>query len=76
MPKIAGSLAAAILIALATSYIHPAAAQDRIRIAWAGDSPANSPIWVVQEKGLLKKQGLTPEVIRSEERRVGKECRL
>jgi NitT/TauT family transport system substrate-binding protein len=39
-------------------------AQDKIRIAWAGDSPANSPIWVVQEKGLLKKQGLTPEVIR------------
>jgi NitT/TauT family transport system substrate-binding protein len=39
-------------------------AQDRIRIAWAGDSPANSPIWVVQEKGLLKKQGLAAEVIR------------
>jgi NitT/TauT family transport system substrate-binding protein len=39
-------------------------AQDKIRIAWAGDSPANSPIWVVQEKGLLKKHGLTPEVIR------------
>ncbi len=39
-------------------------AQDKIRIAWAGESPANSPIWVVQEKGLLKKQGLTPEVIR------------
>jgi NitT/TauT family transport system substrate-binding protein len=42
----------------------PASAQDRIRIAWAGDSPANSPIWVVQEKGLLKKQGLAAEVIR------------
>ena len=41
-----------------------ASAQERIRIAWAGDSPANSPIWVVQEKGLLKKQGLTAEVIR------------
>jgi NitT/TauT family transport system substrate-binding protein len=39
-------------------------AQERIRIAWAGDSPANSPIWVVQEKGLLKKNGLTGEVIR------------
>lgn len=39
-------------------------AQDKIRIAWAGDSPANSPIWVVQEKGLLKKHGLIGEVIR------------
>ena len=42
---------------------NPAAAQERIRIAWAGASPANSPIWVVQEKGLLKKQGLNAEVI-------------
>lgn len=41
-----------------------AAAQDRIRIAWAGDSPANSPIWVVQEKNLLSKYGLNGEVIR------------
>ncbi|HXG52246.1 MAG TPA: ABC transporter substrate-binding protein [candidate division Zixibacteria bacterium] len=39
-------------------------AQERLRIAWAGDSPANSPIWVVQEKGLLKKHGLHGEVIR------------
>jgi len=44
--------------------LQPAAAQDRIRIAWAGDSPANSPIWVVQEKGMLAKQGLIGEVIR------------
>jgi len=41
-----------------------AAAQEKIRIAWAGESPANSPIWVVQEKGLLKKNGLIGEVIR------------
>ncbi len=44
--------------------IDAAYAQERVRIAWAGDSPANSPIWVVQEKGLLKKNGLTGEVIR------------
>jgi ABC-type nitrate/sulfonate/bicarbonate transport system substrate-binding protein len=50
------------LVLLASSP--SATAQDRIRIAWAGDSPANSPIWVVQEKGFLKKQALTPEVIR------------
>jgi NitT/TauT family transport system substrate-binding protein len=44
--------------------IDAAYAQERVRIAWAGDSPANSPIWVVQEKGLLKKNGLIGEVIR------------
>ena len=54
------------LIALITLSLtpHASTAQERIRIAWAGDSPANSPIWVVQEKGLLKKNGLTGEVIR------------
>ncbi len=40
-----------------------AGAQEKIRVAWAGASPANSPIWVVQEKGFLKKQGLDAEVI-------------
>src|SRR5574341_1950780 len=41
----------------------PAIAQEKVRVAWAGASPANSPIWVVQEKGFLKKQGLDAEVI-------------
>jgi len=50
---------AAVLMSRASIF-----AQDKIRIAWAGDSPANSPIWVVQEKGLLKKHGLIGEVIR------------
>ncbi|OGQ81134.1 MAG: hypothetical protein A3F90_04085 [Deltaproteobacteria bacterium RIFCSPLOWO2_12_FULL_60_19] len=64
-----GKTYATLLIAIFVSAgllisAHPALAQERIRIAWAGESPANSPIWVVQEKGLLKKQGLTPEVIR------------
>lgn len=42
---------------------NPTIAQERLRIAWAGASPANSPIWVVQEKNLLKKQGIDAEVI-------------
>jgi ABC-type nitrate/sulfonate/bicarbonate transport system substrate-binding protein len=42
---------------------HAGFAQEKIRIAWAGASPANSPIWVVQEKKLLQKQGLQPEII-------------
>ena len=54
-----------VLIALAalSTQIDQALAQERIRIAWAGVSPANSPIWVVQERGLLKKHGLNGEVI-------------
>jgi ABC-type nitrate/sulfonate/bicarbonate transport system substrate-binding protein len=40
-----------------------AAAQEKIRIAWAGASPANSAIWVIQEKKLLEKQGVEPEII-------------
>ncbi|MGE5305769.1 MAG: ABC transporter substrate-binding protein [Alphaproteobacteria bacterium] len=55
-----------VLITLTTLSFAPNAlqAQERIRIGWAGDSPANSPIWIVQEKGLLKKNGLVGEVIR------------
>jgi NitT/TauT family transport system substrate-binding protein len=40
-----------------------AAAQERIRIAWAGASPANAAIWVLQEKKLLQKYGVEPEII-------------
>src|SRR5437899_10734905 len=40
-----------------------AVAQERIRIAWAGASPANSAIWIIQEKKLLQKQGVAPEII-------------
>ncbi|MGH7767638.1 MAG: ABC transporter substrate-binding protein [Candidatus Binatia bacterium] len=57
-------LASALVAAALFAYPATVSAQDRIRIAWAGDSPANSPIWVVQEKGLMKKQGLAAEVIR------------
>jgi ABC-type nitrate/sulfonate/bicarbonate transport system substrate-binding protein len=40
-----------------------ASAQERIRIAWAGASPANAAIWVLQEKKLLQKYGVEPEII-------------
>ena len=53
------SLASAAFLSL-TSLIN---AQERIRIAWAGASPANSAIWIMQEKKLLQKQGLEPEII-------------
>lgn len=38
-------------------------AQERIRIAWAGASPANAAIWVLQEKKLLQKYSVQPEII-------------
>lgn len=41
----------------------PGFAQDRLRIAWSGSSPAHTPIWVVEEKNLLKKNGIDGEVI-------------
>jgi ABC-type nitrate/sulfonate/bicarbonate transport system substrate-binding protein len=40
-----------------------AGAQERIRIAWAGASPANAAIWVIQEKKLLQKYAVEPEII-------------
>jgi len=40
-----------------------AAAQERLRIAWAGSTPSNTPIWVADQKGFFKKNGLNAEVI-------------
>ena len=53
-----------ILLLVAISIANsPAAAQERIRLAWAGASPSNSPIWAMQERKFLEKQGLRPEII-------------
>jgi ABC-type nitrate/sulfonate/bicarbonate transport system substrate-binding protein len=40
-----------------------AGAQERIRIAWSGASPANAAVWVLQEKKLLQKYAVDPEII-------------
>jgi NitT/TauT family transport system substrate-binding protein len=40
-----------------------ARAQEKLRLAWAGFSPTNSPIWVIEDRKLLQKQGVTPEII-------------
>src|ERR1700752_1482417 len=40
-----------------------AIAQEKLRLAWAGFSPTNSPIWVMEDRKLLQKQGVTPEII-------------
>ncbi|HEY6199801.1 MAG TPA: hypothetical protein VI231_14420, partial [Candidatus Binatia bacterium] len=41
----------------------PLPAQERMRMAWAGTSPSNTPIWVADQKGFFKKNGLSAEVI-------------
>lgn len=43
--------------------ITQARAQEILRLAWAGFSPTNSPVWVMEDRKLLQKQGVTPEII-------------
>jgi NitT/TauT family transport system substrate-binding protein len=38
-------------------------AQEKLRLAWAGFSPTNSPIWVIDERKLLQRMGVEPEII-------------
>lgn len=40
-----------------------ALAQEKARIGWTGINPAASPIWVVQEKGFLRRLGVSGEII-------------
>jgi ABC-type nitrate/sulfonate/bicarbonate transport system substrate-binding protein len=39
------------------------AAQEKLRLAWAGFSPTNSPIWVIEDRKLLQKMGVEPEIV-------------
>lgn len=55
----AGILAVLALLASAASV----SAEERMRLAWAGVSPTNSPIWTIQDRKLLQKQGVNPEII-------------
>ena len=48
-------------VILATASL--ATAQEKLRLAWAGFSPTNSPVWVMDDRKLLQKQGVTPEII-------------
>src|SRR6476469_8156112 len=43
-------------------FARPVAAQEKMRIAWAGSTPSNTPIWVADQKGFFKKNGLSAEV--------------
>ena len=59
-----GSWLSLIIIVLLTLVSARAtSAQERMRIAWAGSTPSNTPIWVADQKGFFKKNGLQAEVI-------------
>ena len=60
MIKIIYALAVTLVMA---AQISIAFAQERLRLAWAGFSPTNSPIWVIEDRKLMQKQGVTPEII-------------
>jgi NitT/TauT family transport system substrate-binding protein len=56
--------AIAVIAAVRILTIQSAAnAQERLRLAWAGFSPTNSPIWVIEDRKLMQKQGVQPEII-------------
>ncbi len=55
-------LAATVTTTLLT-WAAIAGAQEKLRLAWAGFSPTNSPIWVIEERKLLQKMGVEPEII-------------
>ena len=48
---------------LCLSFVRLTVAQERMRIAWAGSTPSNTPIWVADQRGFFKKNGLNAEVI-------------
>lgn len=52
-----------VILGMLLGYGTSSIAQEKLRLAWAGFSPTNSPIWVIQEKRLLQKQGVQPEII-------------
>jgi len=50
-------------IVICILLVKPIGAQERMRMAWAGTSPSNTPIWVADQKGFFKKNGLNAEII-------------
>jgi NitT/TauT family transport system substrate-binding protein len=61
MKKICRGLVAALLFALV--YNAPAFGQDKIRIGLSSVSALHSAVWVAEQKGFFRKQGLETEVI-------------
>jgi NitT/TauT family transport system substrate-binding protein len=57
------SMRSLLTLAVVFSVTPAASAQEKLRLAWAGVSPAHGPIWVIEDRKLLLKQGVTPEII-------------
>jgi ABC-type nitrate/sulfonate/bicarbonate transport system substrate-binding protein len=55
--------ALSLALTVVLSATSAAIAQEKLRLAWAGLSPAHGPIWVIEDRKLLQKQGVTPEII-------------
>src|SRR5215468_7717428 len=56
-------LAMMLVLAGSLSFESKGLAQEKMRLAWAGFSPTNSPIWVIEDRKLLQKMGVQPEII-------------
>jgi len=55
-------LALTVVISLVTTATL-GSAQEKLRLAWAGFSSINSLIWVIENRKLLQKQAVEPEII-------------
>src|SRR5438270_11450079 len=51
-----------MLIVVCALFVKPIFAQERMRVAWAGSTPSNTPIWVADQKGFVRRNGLSAEV--------------
>lgn len=53
-----------VLLSISSAVISSVCqSEEKARIAWVALNPAASPMWVVQEKGLLRKLGVDAEII-------------
>jgi NitT/TauT family transport system substrate-binding protein len=52
-----------LLFALSLTWIPPASAADRLRVAYSSISAAYTGIWVAQDAGLFAKEGLDSQII-------------
>jgi hypothetical protein len=60
MGKTPNCLIFALLALCSSLSVQSVSGQEKLRIAWSGSSPAHTPIWVVEERNLLKKYGIDP----------------
>src|SRR5206468_13031860 len=55
--------ASVVIFILLLSCSDRAFAQEKVRVGWAAMTASHTPLWVAQEKGLMTKHGLAPELI-------------